>query len=336
MLMYSVIIPNYNYAEFVASAIDSVLSQSFRDFELIVVDDGSTDGSESVISSYGSRLKAIYTANNGQFGACMAGVRAANGRYIFVLDSDDEMMRDTLEKVAVHLRGSPSKVQFPLAPIDCHGRPAGSPFPQFPAPYTKERMIEEIRRNGSYLTPPTSGNVFRADIFGQIGNITYEKAIDGIIHLICPFLGEVVTLPEALAKYRVHGRNDSGFAQPTAEMFKRSRQRFTDRLDHLAELLPKLGVALPSIDRRRLSYITEHEIGELAIAGRNVPRTLIIRDWRALMHAAMPLRAKLAFALWAAGILVAPASLRPVLVSWRFNPWSRPSRLRWVKKLIGR
>ena len=46
-------------------------------------------------------------------------------------------------------------------------------------------------------------------------------------------------------------------------------------------------------------------------------------------------RAKVTFALWAAGILVAPAGLRPVLVSLRFNPWSRPSHLRWLKKLIG-
>jgi len=90
--LVSVILPTYNRAWIVNNAIDSVLGQDFSDFELIVVDDGSTDDTPALLQSYGARLRAIRQENRGVSAARNAGIRAARGSLIALLDSDDEWL----------------------------------------------------------------------------------------------------------------------------------------------------------------------------------------------------------------------------------------------------
>lgn len=97
----SVIICNYNYEKFIGSAIESVLSQTHGDFELIVVDDGSVDDSRRVIDSYSdNRITRIYKENGGQASAFNAGFEASSGKVICLLDSDDWWSDDKLATVA--------------------------------------------------------------------------------------------------------------------------------------------------------------------------------------------------------------------------------------------
>lgn len=85
----SVIIPAYNAASYLGKAIDSALAQDFDDFELIVVDDGSTDSSASVLQPYRGRIRILRQANGGMSSARNAGVREARGEFIAFLDADD-------------------------------------------------------------------------------------------------------------------------------------------------------------------------------------------------------------------------------------------------------
>ncbi|MGH7852434.1 MAG: glycosyltransferase family 2 protein [Candidatus Binatia bacterium] len=85
----SVIIPTFNRWPMVGEAVESVLSQSFADFELIVVDDGSTDGTTSELARLGSRVRILSTPRRGVSAARNAGVGRSEGRYIAFLDSDD-------------------------------------------------------------------------------------------------------------------------------------------------------------------------------------------------------------------------------------------------------
>jgi glycosyltransferase involved in cell wall biosynthesis len=85
----SVIIPTYNRARMLKEAIDSVLAQEYKDFELLVVDDGSTDNTLDLLQPYGQRLTLIQQQNRGVSAARNAGIAAASGRYISFLDSDD-------------------------------------------------------------------------------------------------------------------------------------------------------------------------------------------------------------------------------------------------------
>ena len=93
----SVVIATYNRADLLPETIESVLNQRFQDFELIVVDDGSTDGTREVLGAYGARLRYIYQENRGPSAARNLGVRNARGAWIAIQDSDDLMTPEHLE-----------------------------------------------------------------------------------------------------------------------------------------------------------------------------------------------------------------------------------------------
>jgi glycosyltransferase involved in cell wall biosynthesis len=93
----TVITPTYNRCNLLVDAINSVLAQSYKDFELLVIDDGSTDKTRQIISAINdSRIKYIYKDNGGVSSARNAGMAEANGRYIAFLDSDDTWPKDFL------------------------------------------------------------------------------------------------------------------------------------------------------------------------------------------------------------------------------------------------
>jgi glycosyltransferase involved in cell wall biosynthesis len=95
--MVSVVIPAYNQAQYLAGAIQSVLTQSNRDFEVIVVDDGSTDDTPQVTSKFDTDIRYIYQENQGLAGSRNTGIREAKGEYIALLDSDDEWSPEFLQ-----------------------------------------------------------------------------------------------------------------------------------------------------------------------------------------------------------------------------------------------
>ena len=86
--LVSVIIPNYNYAEYLQESIDSVLHQDYSSIEIIVVDDGSTDNSREILKSYGSRIRVIEISNSGAPTARNFGLMNAHGLYIAYLDAE--------------------------------------------------------------------------------------------------------------------------------------------------------------------------------------------------------------------------------------------------------
>lgn len=96
MSLISVIIPTYNRSWILKDAIDSVLSQKFTDFEIIVVDDGSTDSTNELLAAYKDRIKTIRQENKGVSSARNSGLRAANGLYAAFLDSDDMWLPEKL------------------------------------------------------------------------------------------------------------------------------------------------------------------------------------------------------------------------------------------------
>lgn len=97
MPFFSVIIPSYNRHSLLRKAIDSVLSQTFKDFELIVVDDGSTDKTPEIQNEYGNRILYISQENKGVSSARNAGIKVSSSPYIAFLDSDDLWMPEKLD-----------------------------------------------------------------------------------------------------------------------------------------------------------------------------------------------------------------------------------------------
>jgi len=93
----SVIIPTYNRARYVTKAIESVLAQTYHDYEIIVIDDGSTDNTKEVLQPYMDRIRYIYQQNAGVSAARNTGISEARGEWIAFLDSDDEWLPEKLD-----------------------------------------------------------------------------------------------------------------------------------------------------------------------------------------------------------------------------------------------
>ena len=122
MPLVSIIINNYNYGRFLAAAIDSALTQSYAQTEVIVVDDGSTDDSHAILASYGARITPVLTANGGQASAFNAGF--ARGRGDIVIGQDRNLVAVRMRRW--HDRASWRGVVLGYGPIMSHPALRGS------------------------------------------------------------------------------------------------------------------------------------------------------------------------------------------------------------------
>src|SRR5436309_14667644 len=105
--LVSVVIPVYNGERYLADAIQSVLDQTYRNFEVIVVDDGSTDRSAEIAKRFGEAVRYVYRTNGGVCKARNAGIAAARGAYIAFLDQDDLWLHDKLAAQVAYLDSHP-------------------------------------------------------------------------------------------------------------------------------------------------------------------------------------------------------------------------------------
>jgi glycosyltransferase involved in cell wall biosynthesis len=117
MPLVSVIVPTYNCADFVATAVQSVLNQTERDFEVIVVDDGSTDDTDTALARFGDAIRVVRRANTGVAAARNAGLALARGDWIAFLDADDYWVPTRLSTQLTALRGFP-KAGFAFSDFD--------------------------------------------------------------------------------------------------------------------------------------------------------------------------------------------------------------------------
>ena len=209
----TIVIVNYNYERFIAAAIDSALEQSYAPLEVIVVDDGSTDGSRKIIAAYGERIRAILQDNGGQGAAYNAGWLAARGAFVLFLDSDDVLARDAMQKVVgAFERSNAVKVQFYLRQVDRELKPLGYLLPSYD--FSSMDPRKQIAAYGYYVSPPASGNAYRKSFLDEIMPIAdvelYRQATDGYTTGLAGMAGEIVSIAEILGFYRVHGDNYGG------------------------------------------------------------------------------------------------------------------------------
>ena len=142
----SVVMPVYNAEPFLHIAIESVLKQSFTDFELIVVNDGSTDESQSVIARFGDRrLRLITQINRGQSAAINRGVLEGHGHYLKLVDADDWLSPQHLEPQIRVLSGLPTRFQLVAGGI-FHTRRSGRMSKR-----NRRTATMKTRSNGSWI-----------------------------------------------------------------------------------------------------------------------------------------------------------------------------------------
>jgi glycosyltransferase involved in cell wall biosynthesis len=152
--LVSVIVPDYNQACYLVNAIQSILGQTYRHFEVIVVDDGSTDNSREVVVDFGNQVHYIKQDNQGLAGARNTGIRASSGEFVALLDSDDLWQPNFLD-VMVSLAD-----QHPEASVYyCCARGMdneGQELPQiFGGPPVSSEMLYQSLLRANFLLPST-------------------------------------------------------------------------------------------------------------------------------------------------------------------------------------
>lgn len=206
--LVSIVVNNYNYERFLREAIKSALNQSYRHTEIIVVDDGSTDGSREIISSFGDRVISIFKENGGQASAFNVGINAASGEFIVLLDADDILSPTAVEVALRNHEDGCSRVSGQLKFIDSSGEPIGRETRY--KVYLKD-AITGYALTGEFPAVPTSGNFFSSAILKRIIPIPEEEyRISADLYLLVEtaMRGHVKVIPDVLAHYRLHGRNN--------------------------------------------------------------------------------------------------------------------------------
>ena len=211
MCLVSVIISNYNYGKFLKQSIDSVLQQSYSDFEIIIVDDGSQDDSRSIINKYSdSRLTPVFKGNGGQASAFNIGFEQAKGKIVAFLDSDDWWKPNKLETIVkwhALLHGQYSVLQHGL---DVWHQ--GQTFP-YKNILPVGDCFSEMQRTGNidYFVP-TSGLVFSKETLCRIFPLPLSLKIcaDAYIMRTAFIYGPVISIPQSLGFYRKHSNSVFG------------------------------------------------------------------------------------------------------------------------------
>lgn len=338
--MISVIIPNYNYEAYIGQAIDSALELDWPDVEVIVIDDGSTDGSRRIIESYGDRIQAIYQENSGQLVACNKGYARSRGDVVIFLDSDDVLHPSLAREVMAVMSPTVSKVQVQMQVIDARGEPTGAYFPQFQVVPTPAQVSEWMLKTTAYPTPPGSGNAYPRWFLERLFPLrdTCGTANDSYCLAAAPLLGQVVTIAKPLVDYRVHGKNQGALSKLDVHQFERQMTRSRQRLAYAQGIARDEGlhIADSAIDRS-LTYLG-YRIGSLVLAPQAHPIAGDSR-WKLLAHVCravfapqgLTVKARAAMGLWAMGTLLAPRAVASRLILWRFAPGTRPQALKgWL------
>jgi glycosyltransferase involved in cell wall biosynthesis len=323
----SIIITCYNYENYVGECIKSALSQNFPSVEIVVVDDGSTDNSWAEIQKFGDRVVSLKTKNRGSLATSLTGFSLSRGSFVYFLDADDALAEGALEQIAPHLTPDVSKIQFMLLPVDKDGAVIGTPFPNLNINDSSSSLIESILDRGTYDTPPTSGNIYRRDVYENLGEMSYERAIDGVPYLLAPFVGKVVSIDKPLGRYRRHNSNLSAFASLSSKRVHEYVQRFTARLHHLSDLVHERSEGTQTIRiRDDYAYLLEMAI-IIAVLERRRPRLACVGKYiRAAWRENYGVK-KIALAFFGVALLVLPNALAREVTAVRLNP-SRSRRLR--------
>ncbi|POF31078.1 glycosyltransferase family 2 protein [Roseibium marinum] len=319
----AIVITCYNYENFVEHAIRSVTDQNRDDCELVVVDDGSTDDSWNSIQKF-SGIKTFRTENKGQPKACLYGFSQTTAPFVMFLDADDELKPGSISRIIDHLDPGVAKIQFMLTRIDAGGNVIGEASYSSKSFRNRSDLTRQVLKTGVYRSPPTSGNVFRRDVCELLKDCSYDTAVDGVIVFAAPFLGDIVSIPEALGRYRVHDRNISGFGRkPDAKIIAKDIQHFEQRMDHLRTIIRPVAGSENLVDAEKTFYHQERSFF-LSIATGQKPRVSALAKLLVkLVTQDFSLRNKAGMALFFTLTSVLPIARAQALLAYRLNVGQR-------------
>jgi glycosyltransferase involved in cell wall biosynthesis len=287
----SVVTPTFNRSSFLKKAIESVLAQTFKDFELVIVDDGSTDNTQEEIECYrvDSRVNYLYQANRGQSHARNLALEQATGDFIAFLDSDDSWSLDKLDKQLAVFQKNPEVdiVHGDEAIIDEHGAVI---------------TLNNMKRHSGLITPQLLADnsvsittaLVRRRCFDEMGGFDTTVGVADDYELWLRFS----------ARYRFHYEPGivASYRVMADQISSDKRRRFAANEQIIREFLVQHGEVLSAGERRwglarfycrkARYFASAGELGTAAgaigMAFRNAPLDSVV--WRALYRVMVPRR----------------------------------------------
>lgn len=256
----SVVIPAYNHARFLKGTIESALAQTWRDYEIVVVDDGSKDDTAAVAAQFGAAIRYVYQANKGMAATRNTALRHATGDIISFLDDDDLWLPDYLATVMAHFQAD-SDLAAVHTGYQLTSDEEGRDFPGHSSRTVPATELYDTLIEGGFF-PPSSVSV-RRKILDVVG--VFDEGLQGYADWelwlrICrehKFIG----IPDELIKYRIHaGGLSSNVQHMTEDRLKAIRKHFGPPDDDPA--------SWPAVKRRAYAFAYRTAAFEYNIQGK--------------------------------------------------------------------
>jgi len=273
----SVIIPTYNYGHFLGEAIRSVLGQTLQDWELIVVDDGSTDNTREVVAAFADpRIHYIHQQNRGNPAARNAALRVVSGEYVAFLDADDVWFPEKLEKQVAKLDRLPPTVGLVYSDVYLFNNEDGTiirSFLQGRRPPQGRILRELLGPDGWFISD--TGSLIRREVFQRVG--LYDESLwwyeDWEMWVRIAAAYEVAALDEPLARCRRHSANLSKAPEGMYRHGEAARRKVM------------AGYPLSRQERRALEHNRAHHeylygMDQLRLGKRGEARKALLRSLR--------------------------------------------------------
>lgn len=269
--LVSILVANYNYERYIGEAIESALRQTYGHFEIVICDDGSTDGSMRAIESYASRdkrIRYVRKANGGHGSALNRAFALCHGDVICLLDSDDLFLPEKVERVVALFRREPQAgiVVHRVIHVNEARRPQGvwPLYGELPEGWRGEELLE----SGGVLPylPPTSGLSFRREVaeraFPLPVNAPVGNCPDQVLMRVAPLISTLAKLDEPLAEYRIHSANTytkSGFTQETVSReIALGEKLWAVQRDFLWQMAPDSASRLRPVDESQYFLLLKY------------------------------------------------------------------------------
>lgn len=204
----SIVIRNYNYAEFLPDALDSALNQTYSPVEIIVVDDGSTDRSREILDAYATRCLIVLQANGGEGSAVNAGFAAASGDIVLFLDADDVLAAETVLLVVSAWSLDVARIHFPMYLMNQDGTLRETVVPHFKV--HNAELAEDLANFGQVVSGGQSFNAYAAWALRRIlplDPMIWRRAPDCYLNALTASQGRSEQIHTPLGGYRIHAGN---------------------------------------------------------------------------------------------------------------------------------
>ena len=282
----SIVIPTYNCALYIAETIASVLNQSFKDIELIVVDDGSTDATRDIVASFGQPVRLVTQANAGVCVARNRGISEAAGKYICLMDHDDYWFPHKLARQISILEQQPETGVVYSSFILWHRDESTGQFPSPDSFDLNTYLDDTVPEFSGWIYHQflidcwmlTSTAMFRADIFDQCGlfdeSLPYSEDWDLWLRISRSY--PFVQLRRPTTLYRQHAQQGNRLARDID---------YRTRL--LQDAVKKWGlcsqdgrcVTRHAFNKQLATYHSSFALGHLRAGNRKLAITALLKSW---------------------------------------------------------